>query len=287
MIKQKVQETARKTATIESDFVQEKEMSVLSEKIISKGKFYFKKEKRLRWEYTAPFPYMIIINNDQMYVKDDNTENRVNMQTNKVFRDINNIILGAVQGTLLSDQKNFQSAFSDSRTYYVVKIVPQSAKIKESLNEIILYFNKNDYSVERLLMREASGDYTRIDFKEKKSINRSAMKSSLFLSLVLLLALWGCSPIDKSTLINTGKGTVPQKAWESPFMGMFEKSLFRTTMDIREFHLTGYTIIKKSGDTSYRIVFANDIGMTIFDVEFLHKKFISHYIFAPCRKRHC
>jgi hypothetical protein len=111
------------------------------------------------------------------------------------------------------------------------------------------------------------------------------MKSSLFLSLVLLLALWGCSPIDKSTLINTGKGTVPQKAWESPFMGMFEKSLFRTTMDIREFHLTGYTIIKKSGDTSYRIVFANDIGMTIFDVEFLHKKFISHYIFAPMQKK--
>lgn len=168
LIKQRVHETAKKTTTIESDFVQEKEMSVLSEKIISKGKFYFKKEKRLRWEYTAPFPYMIIINNDQMYVKDDNTENRVNMQSNKVFRDINNIILGAVQGTLLSDQKNFQSAFSDSRTYYVVKIVPQSAKIKESLSEIILYFNKNDYSVERLLMREASGDYTRIDFKEKK-----------------------------------------------------------------------------------------------------------------------
>lgn len=168
MIKQKVEEAAKKTTTIESDFVQEKEMSVLSEKIISKGKFYFKKEKRLRWEYTQPYSYLIIINNNQMYVKDDNTENRVNMQSNKVFRDINNIILGAIQGTLLNDQKNFRSSITDSRTFYVVKLLPQSEKIRETLTEIILYFNKNDYSVERLVMREASGDYTRIDFNGKK-----------------------------------------------------------------------------------------------------------------------
>lgn len=110
------------------------------------------------------------------------------------------------------------------------------------------------------------------------------MRPFLFLSLLLLLITWGCSPLDKSTLVATDRGSYPQRLWESPFMGMFEKALFRTNMDIREFHLTGYTMIKKSGDTSYRIVFANDIGMTIFDVEFLRGKFISHYIFAPMQK---
>lgn len=168
IIRQKVHEAAKRANTIESNFVQEKEMSVLSEKITSSGIFYFKKEKKLRWEYTDPFPYLIIINNNQMFVKDDNTENRINMQSNKVFREINNVILGAVQGVLLNDQKNFQASYSDARTWYVVKLIPQAAKIKESLSEIILYFNKMDYSVERLLMREGSGDYTRIEFRDKK-----------------------------------------------------------------------------------------------------------------------
>lgn len=168
MIRQKVQETAKRTNTIESDFIQEKEMSVLSEKITSKGKFYFKKEKKLRWEYTDPFPYLIIINNDQMLVKDDNAEKQVNVQSNKIFREINGVILGAVQGTLLGDTKKFQSSYSDARNWYAVKLIPQNSKIKESLSEIILYFNKNDYSVERLVMREASGDYTRIEFRAKK-----------------------------------------------------------------------------------------------------------------------
>lgn len=168
MIRQKVQETAKRTNTIESDFVQEKEMSVLSEKITSKGKFYFKKEKKLRWEYTEPFPYLIVINSEQMLVKDDNTEKQVNVQSNKIFREINGIILGAVQGTLLADPKKFQASYSDARSWYAVKLIPQNSKIRESLSEIILYFNKNDYSVERLVMREASGDYTQIEFRAKK-----------------------------------------------------------------------------------------------------------------------
>jgi hypothetical protein len=111
------------------------------------------------------------------------------------------------------------------------------------------------------------------------------MRSSLFLSFCLLILLSGCSPVEKSTLVKADKVVLKPAGWESPFMGMFEKALFRTVMDIREFHLTGFTIIKKSADTSCRIVFANDIGMTIFDVEFIREKFISHYIFSPMQKK--
>lgn len=111
------------------------------------------------------------------------------------------------------------------------------------------------------------------------------MRNFVFLSFFLTIIITSCSPIDKSTLIKGSTVTIPPKGYESLFMGMFEKSLFRTTMDIREFHLTGYTIIKKTADTSYRIVFANDIGMTVFDVEFIREKFTCHYIFNPMQKK--
>jgi len=180
LIRQKVEEAAKHTLTIQSEFIQTKEMSVLAEKIVSQGKFYFKKEKKLRWEYTSPFPYRIILNNDRMLVKDDNAENAVNIQSNKVYREINGVILGAIQGTLLSDRKKFQAAFSDARTCYAVKLTPQSPKLKESISEIVLYFNKTDYTVDRLVMREVSGDYTRIEFKEKK-INQPIADENFFI----------------------------------------------------------------------------------------------------------
>src|ERR1700732_4328038 len=61
---------AKKTETIKSDFVQEKNLSMLSEKIVSKGKFWFKKDNLLRMEYNKPFKYLMILNKDNMYIKD-------------------------------------------------------------------------------------------------------------------------------------------------------------------------------------------------------------------------
>jgi len=164
----KVKEATRQTHSIESDFTQKKEMGMMSETIASSGKFFFKKEKMLRWEYIKPFPYLIIINNDIMYVVDEDRENKVNLQTNRVFREINNIILGAVRGTLLNDTKNFKTTFSDLGPFYLATLFPQSPKLKEILGAIDIFFNKNDFTVERLVMREASGDYTRIEFRSKK-----------------------------------------------------------------------------------------------------------------------
>jgi len=167
-VRQYIAEATRNTTAIQSEFVQEKELSVLSEKIISKGVFYFRKENQLRWEYITPFNYLIIINNDKLLVRDGNTENRVNIQSNKVFREINNIIIGAVQGTLLNDTKNFQSSLFDENSYYLCKLIPVNPKLKESLSEIWLNFNKTDYTVDKLDLRESSGDYTRITFIAKK-----------------------------------------------------------------------------------------------------------------------
>jgi outer membrane lipoprotein-sorting protein len=156
------------TNSIRSDFTQEKELSILSEKIISKGRFYFRKEKLLRWEYTDPFKYLIIINNDQLLVRDESKDNRVNLQTNKVFREVNQIIMGAVRGTLLTDTKNFKASLFDDNSSYLCILVPLNSKLKESLSEIWLWFNKNDYTVDKVDLREASGDYTRIRFTGKQ-----------------------------------------------------------------------------------------------------------------------
>ncbi|MCX6284794.1 MAG: outer membrane lipoprotein carrier protein LolA [Bacteroidetes bacterium] len=167
-VRKKISEAAKLTLCLEAQFTQTKELSVIKEKIISKGNFYFKKEKLLRWEYTDPFPYLIIFNNDKVFVKDEDKENHINLQSNKVFREVNNILIGAVQGSLLSDTKNFDCSIFDLRDEYQATMIPVNLRIKETLSEIILYFNKSDYTVDKLIMREVSGDYTRIEFSGKK-----------------------------------------------------------------------------------------------------------------------
>src|SRR5574343_1418923 len=78
-LKLKVEQMSKTVSTIESDFVQEKNLSMLSEKIISKGKFVFKKENQLRWEYSLPYKYLIVINKEKIFIKDDKKTQKYDM----------------------------------------------------------------------------------------------------------------------------------------------------------------------------------------------------------------
>ena len=168
VFKQKFSEATGKTQTIEASFIQVKSLSVISEKIITKGRFLFKKEKKLRWEYTDPFHYLIIINNETMFVQDEEKKIRVDIRANKMFAEINSIIIGCIQGNLFNDEKKFLSSFFENRNSYMVKLKPLASNLKDYLSEIRIFFDKNDFTVTRLEMHEPSGDYTNIDFSVEK-----------------------------------------------------------------------------------------------------------------------
>jgi outer membrane lipoprotein-sorting protein len=157
-------ETTQATLTIESKFVQEKNLSVISEKIITQGKFYFKKENRLRWEYTDPFRYLIIMNGDKVLIKDEKKENRFDAASNKVFTEINSIMVGSIRGTILNEKKKFNIDYQESSEFNLVKLIPLSPQLKLFIAEIRILFNKVNFTVSRLEIEEPSGDFTKIEF---------------------------------------------------------------------------------------------------------------------------
>lgn len=171
LLKERIRTVTAKTATISSEFIQVKEMAMLNEKITSKGRFYFKREKKLRWEYTSPYSYIIVFTNDMITVKSDDQVNRFNLQSNKVFREINRIILGSIQGTLLMDDLNFKASYSESKDSYMVRLQPLAHQIRESLAGIVIWFNRVDLTVNHLELLEPGGDVTAIRFVNQ-SINQ-------------------------------------------------------------------------------------------------------------------
>jgi len=166
-IKQGVQQAARTTLTITSEFTQEKEMSILNDKIISSGAFYFKKERSLRWEYIHPFSYIITIRGDLISISNEGEVKSFNTQSNRVFAEVNNIIIGSVNGTLLDDN-SFSAGYSQNRDHYIVTLTPLSPSLKENLEKIIIFFDKANFTVNQLEMVEPAGDFTRITFSKKQ-----------------------------------------------------------------------------------------------------------------------
>ncbi len=167
VLKQKIENMSKTTVSIESDFVQEKNLSMLSEKIISKGHFVFKKENLLRWEYTTPSKYLIIINKEKVMIKDEKKTNKYDMNSNKVFKEINDIMLSCVQGTIFKSNK-FKTSYFENEKGYKLELIPQVKNMKETFKKINLYFDKNVTSVSKMEMIENNDDLTSLDFTNKK-----------------------------------------------------------------------------------------------------------------------
>ncbi|MDF2436150.1 MAG: hypothetical protein K0Q95_526 [Bacteroidota bacterium] len=166
--KSKMEAQSKLTTTMESDFTQEKYLSVMSENIISKGHFCFKKTNMLRWEYLTPYTYMIVINKDKMFIKDNGKVNKYDINSNKMFKSINEMMVATVQGNLLNS-KDYKPKFYESDKFYLIELTPVQKATKDFLKNILLYINKNDYAVEKVKMTEPSDDYTSIDFSNRKT----------------------------------------------------------------------------------------------------------------------
>ena len=165
--KQQFSASAKKLNTIQSDFNQEKNLAMLSEKISSSGKFWFKKDNLVRMEYTNPFRYLMIINKNNVFIKDDQKENKISARSNKMFQQINRIIVDCVQGTAL-DNKDFTVKTLEGKDGYLIYLSPVAKAMKDLFNNINVVVDKKDYSILRMEMVEAGGDNTVIRFTNKQ-----------------------------------------------------------------------------------------------------------------------
>ena len=159
--------SSQKINTIKSDFVQEKELSMLSEKIISKGKFWFKRENAVRMEYTNPFQYLMIINGSKIYIKDSQKENKVSARSNKLFEQINKIMMDCVKGTALSNP-DFTVRIFEGADSYLAELSPVNKNLKSLFKNVNLVVGKKDYGVTAIQMHEPGGDKTVINFTNRE-----------------------------------------------------------------------------------------------------------------------
>ena len=166
-LKAKIESMSKATSSIQSDFVQEKNLSLLSEKVVSKGHLVFKKDNLLRWEYTSPSKYLIVINKEKITIKDEKKTTKYDMNSNKVFKEINDIMLSCVQGTIFRSNK-FKTAYFENDKFYKLELIPLDKNMKDTFKKINLFFDKSVTSVAKMEMVESNEDLTSIDFSNKK-----------------------------------------------------------------------------------------------------------------------
>ncbi len=163
---QKVKAYATATNTIQSNFKQEKHLTMLEEVLISEGHFIFKKKNNVVWSYTRPTDYTIVVHDGKFIIKDGDKVKEFDIASNRMFKEINNMIVTSVSGNFL-DNPDFEASYLENDTYYLARLVPLKPEVHEMLSEIDIYLDKKDMQVAKVKFMEPGDDFTLITFSDK------------------------------------------------------------------------------------------------------------------------
>ena len=160
-----INQTASALKSMQCDFVQTKHLKLLNNNLVSKGKMYYQQSDKLRWEYITPYSYTFILNGDKVLLKNKNRNDVIDVNQNKLFREIARIMMNSVVGSCLSDDKNFKTSLSASGTEWIATMTPLQKNMRQMFQKIILHFHKQKSTVTLVELIEKNGDKTTIELK--------------------------------------------------------------------------------------------------------------------------
>jgi outer membrane lipoprotein-sorting protein len=165
-----VNSTASEIKTIQSDFTQYKHMDFLSNDIETSGKMAFKEPNLIKWEYTKPYTYSVIFNTGKIYIDDDGSKSNMDLGNNRLFKKLNELIIGSVKGDMLNET-DFDMVYFNTVKGNKVIFKPKAKNILSYITSVELLFNNKEGTVDEVKMLEPSGDYTQIVF-QNRTINQ-------------------------------------------------------------------------------------------------------------------
>lgn len=177
-VKQKLKAVATSTQTMQCDFVQTKYVKMLNDKVVSRGKMYYARESKLRWEYTSPYQYTFVLNGQKVSMKNGQRNSTLDVKNNKMFSQITRIMVSTMVGQCVSDNRDFKVSLQGSGVQWKAVMTPLRSEMKQMFRSIVVSFNMKSGVVSSVEMVEKNGDKTLISIKNVKT--NASISPSLF-----------------------------------------------------------------------------------------------------------
>jgi len=164
-LKVTVKALSDKTETITADFVQYKHLDFLSNDIESNGKLAFKSPNMVKWEYVKPFSYSVLFKNETLFINDNGNKSDMDMGSNKIFKQLNQLITASIKGDMFDDSE-FEVSYFKKEGKSEVHFNPKDKQFAEFIKSFQITFNTKG-EVQEVKMIEPSDDYTQIVFSNR------------------------------------------------------------------------------------------------------------------------
>ena len=161
-------EAAASMQSIQCRFVQSKTMAMLAEPSLSKGTMCFVAPDRLRWEYTEPYPFALVVTGDRIVKVTDGKEEEMSGKSGRMYQGIASVIMDSASGKKLFDTSSFVVALYDEDSYWKAEMKPKRRDMKRMFSLLVFHFDKETKVISHVEFVETGGDVTSIRFEDIK-----------------------------------------------------------------------------------------------------------------------
>ncbi|HUO84085.1 MAG TPA: outer membrane lipoprotein carrier protein LolA, partial [Thermoanaerobaculia bacterium] len=155
----------KEVRTLQAEFRQEKNLSLLAQPDVSSGTFVFSYPNRVRWEYQAPRSVTLLIASGTMttYYPSLHKAEKVEIKgfEDRIFR-----YMGAAAGAIDDLGKYFDFRLVDARNdpFYTLDLTPKTKVLARRVQRITIRVDRQSYFTTMVEWVEGNGDSTRYEF---------------------------------------------------------------------------------------------------------------------------
>ena len=161
-------QAASSMQTMQCRFVQEKSSSMLAEPSIAKGTMHYAAPDRMRWEYTEPYAFALVVNGERIVKVTDGKAEALDAKSGRMYQGMVGLIMGSASGKKLFDPTVFDVVLYDEGTCWRADMTPKRRDMKRMFSQLMFRFDKKTNGISRVEFKDAGGDVTSIRFEEMK-----------------------------------------------------------------------------------------------------------------------
>lgn len=161
-IKSSIEKKHKETTSITADFSEKVISDMFKEPQLSNGKFYFKKDKKVRWDKTSS-KQLILINGETVKMYENGKA--INNPTNqKVAQQIQGMMISMLSGDFLNE-KDFSITYQENTKQYKLILSPKNPRLAKYMSKIELLFSKSSLLMDEMTMIEKGNQKIIYTFK--------------------------------------------------------------------------------------------------------------------------
>lgn len=168
-IQETLMQTAASMTCMNCRFTQQKTMAMLAEPTVSEGIMSYTAPDKMRWEYTSPYSFALVVDGEKITKITDGNEEVLYAKSGRMYQGLVNIIMSSATGKKMFDSSMFDVVINEDGEYWKASMTPRKRDMKRMFSQLFFYFDKQTYVISKVVMTEAGGDVTTIQFFDIKT----------------------------------------------------------------------------------------------------------------------